>query len=259
MDECNNRKSDIRNRNFIRKSKIVNRKLLTRLLLRTGIFAAAMAFLESAVVVYLRALYYPEGFVFPLRMMDQQVLVTEIIREAATMVMLFTISMIAARSRISRFAFFIYVFAVWDIFYYIYLFLLLGWPPSFLTWDLLFLIPVTWAGPVVAPMINSLTMILLALIILYYRSKDESFRLTFYEWILLIVGSLIVIFAYTRPYMEYMLNLYSFSDMIHFRENTKLIEYAAAFVPANFSWLTYSLGQLLFFWSIVHIIRRMKR
>jgi hypothetical protein len=31
-----------------------------RLLLPVGIFAAAMAFLESAVVVYLRALYYPE-------------------------------------------------------------------------------------------------------------------------------------------------------------------------------------------------------
>ena len=228
-------------------------------LLWTGIFAAAMAVLESAVVVYLRALYYPEGFVFPLKMMDQQILVTEIFREAATIVMLFTIGVISTKSWISRFAVFIYAFAIWDIFYYIYLVFLLGWPPSLLTWDLLFLIPVTWAGPVLAPVINSLTMILLAVIILYYRSKDETFRLTFYEWLLLISGSLIVIFAYTRPYMEYMLDQYSISEMVHFRGNTKLIEYAAGFIPVKFSWFIYSLGQLLFFWSIIHVILRNRR
>ncbi len=234
-------------------------KPVNRILLWTGIFAAAMAFLESAVVVYLRALYYPEGFVFPLKMMDQQILVTEIIREAATMIMLIAIGVITIKNRISRFAVFIYAFAIWDIFYYIYLVFLLGWPPSLLTWDLLFLIPVTWAGPVLAPVINSLTMILLAVIILYYRSKDETFRLTFYEWLLLITGSLIVIFAYTRPYMEYMLDRYSISEMVHFRSNTKLVEYAAGFIPVNFSWVTYSLGQLLFFWSIFHVMRRMRR
>jgi len=234
-------------------------KKIPQILLLTGIFAAAMAFPESAVVVYLRALYYPGGFVFPLKMMDQQILVTEIIREGATMVMLITIAMIAVKNRLSRFAVFIYAFAIWDIFYYIYLYFLLGWPPSFLTWDLLFLIPVTWAGPVLAPVINSLTMILLAVIILYLKTKDESFRLTFYEWLLLIAGSLIVIVAYTRPYMEYMLGRYSISDMFHFSGNTKLVEYAADFVPATFSWVTYSLGQLLFFWAIIHVTHRIKR
>ncbi|MGA2823030.1 MAG: hypothetical protein ABSE72_05840 [Bacteroidales bacterium] len=234
-------------------------KKISEILLWTGIFAAAMAFLESAVVVYLRALYYPEGFVFPLKMMDQHILVTEILREAATMVMLFTIAGIATKSRISRFAVFIYSFAIWDIFYYIYLIFLLGWPPSLLTWDLLFLIPVTWAGPVLAPVINSLTMILLAVVILYYRSKDETFRISLYEWLLLITGSLIVIIAYTRPYMSYMLDRYSISEMVHFRGNTKLIEYAAAFVPVTFSWVIYLLGQILFFWSILHMMIRMRR
>ena len=232
---------------------------VSQILLWTGIFAAAMAFLESAVVVYLRALYYPEGFVFPLKMMDQHILVTEIIREVATMVMLFTVAGIAAKNRISRFAVFIYSFAIWDIFYYIYLIFLLGWPPSLLTWDLLFLIPVTWAGPVLAPVINSLTMILLALVILYYRSKDETFRISFYEWLLLITGSLIVIIAYTRPYMSYMLDRYSISEMVHFRGNTKLIEYASGFIPVTFSWIIYSLGQLLFFWSILHMVQRERR
>lgn len=232
---------------------------LAQLLLWTGIFAAAMAFLESAVVVYLRALYYPEGFVFPLKMMDRNILITEIIREAATMVMLVTIAILSTKNKISRFSVFIYAFAIWDIFYYLYLVFLLGWPPSLFTWDLLFLIPVTWAGPVIAPVINSLTMILLAVIILYYRSKDETFRITFYEWLLLIVGSLIVIFAYTQPYLGYILNRYSVYEMIHFSGNAKLVEYAAGFVPVKFNWLIYSLGQLLFFWSIFLVIQRNRR
>jgi hypothetical protein len=47
--------------------------------------------------------------------------------------------------------------------------------------------------------------------------------------------------------------------MVHFRENAKLVEYAAGFIPIVFSWVIYSLGQLLFFWSIFHVVIRMKR
>jgi hypothetical protein len=229
------------------------------ILLWTGIFAAAMAVPESAVVVYLRALYYPEGFAFPLKVMNQSILLTEIIREAATMVMLLTIAIIATKSLITRFAVFIYAFAIWDIFYYIFLVFLIGWPSSFLTWDLLFLIPVTWVGPVLAPVINSLTMILLAVIILYYRTKDNTFHLTFFEWLFLITGSLIMIIVYTRPYMSYMLDRFSISEMIHYRQNRSLPEYAAGFKPGTFNWFIYALGQLLFFWSILHTILRMRR
>ena len=228
------------------------------LLLWTAIFAIAMAFLESAVVVYLRALYYPGGFVFPLKMMDQHILITEVFREAATMVMLFAIGMIAGKNWISRFALFIYAFAIWDIFYYIFLLVLLGWPPSLLSWDLLFLIPVTWSGPVLAPIINSLTMILLAMIILYAKKTAEYFLLSRFEWILLIAGSIIIILAYTLPYIAYMLDRYSFSEILHFNRNTKLLAYSAAFIPVSFNWLIFTLGQILFFWSILHIKIRMK-
>ena len=231
----------------------------SHILLWTGIFAAAMAFLESSVVVYLRALYYPEGFVFPLKMMDERILVTEIIREAATIVMLFTIGVIAVKNWLSRFAIFIYCFAIWDIFYYIYLVLLLGWPSSFFTWDLLFLIPVTWVGPVLAPVINSITMILLVVLILKYKSKDETFRVNFYEWILLITGSLIVIFAYTQPYVNYILQEFSFSQVVHFQGNQDLMKYAAAFIPVKFNWIIFSLGQLLFFRAIYQMIMRMRK
>jgi hypothetical protein len=234
-------------------------KQIMSILFWTGIFAVAMASIESAVVVYLRALYYPEGFAFPLKMMDQDILITESLRETATIIVLFTIGVIATKSWITRFAVFIYVFAIWDIFYYICLVLLLGWPPSIFTWDLLFLLPVIWVGPMHAPVINSFTMILLAVIILYYHTKDKTFHLVFIEWALLITGSLIIIFDYTQPYMGYMLHRYSISGLIHFRRNPALLEYASGFKPVTFNWVIYVIGQLLYFWTICHVIKRMRK
>ena len=122
------------------------------------LFAVAMGFLESAVVIYLRTIYYPEGFAFPIKLSGQTIALTEVLREAATLVMLFTVSLIADKKGINRFAYFLLAFAVWDIFYYIFLKLLIHWPASFFTWDILFLIPFIWVGPVLAPIINSITM-----------------------------------------------------------------------------------------------------
>lgn len=234
-------------------------KQIKSILLWTGIFAVAMAFLESAVVVYLRALYYPEGFSFPLKMMDERIMTTEALREAATLVMLFAAGAIATKSRITRFAVFIYVFAIWDIFYYIFLVLLLGWPKSPFTWDLLFLLPVIWVGPVIAPVINSLTMILLAVIILYYSTDDNTFHLTVLELVLLITGSLIIIYSYTQPYMSYMLERYPISALVRSQRNPGFLDYAAAFKPVKFNWFIYITGQLFFLWTIVHTFMRMRR
>ena len=104
-------------------------------LLWLSIFGIAMGLLESAVVVYLRELYYPEGFAFPLKPMGPTLILTEILREAATLVMLMAIGVLAGRTRTERFGYFIFTFAVWDIFYYLFLKLLLNWPESLLTWD----------------------------------------------------------------------------------------------------------------------------
>ncbi len=127
------------------------------------VFSIAMGYLEAAVVVYLRELYYPEGFDFPLKEMDMGIIVTELFREAATMIMLLSIGFLAAKRKIERLAYFVLPFAIWDIFYYVFLKVALGWPESLLTWDILFMLPVTWVGPVICPVINSLTMILLCM------------------------------------------------------------------------------------------------
>jgi hypothetical protein len=118
-----------------------------------GIFGIAFGFLEATVVVYLRQLYYPEGFDFPMIWASLELFRIELIRELSTLTMLLSIGILTGRNAIQRFAWFLYAFAIWDIFYYIALKILIGWPPSLLTWDLLFLIPVAWNGPVLAPVL----------------------------------------------------------------------------------------------------------
>ena len=145
------------------------------------IFAIAMGYLEAAVVVYLRELYYPDGFYikekvgFPfikfglveeLKPFSKKLILTELGREAATIVMLLTLALIAGYSIKSYIAYFLLLFGIWDIFYYVFLKVILGWPESFSTTDVFFLIPVPWIGPVWLPVLLSLIIISIGLIIL---------------------------------------------------------------------------------------------
>jgi hypothetical protein len=123
------------------------------------VFGAAMGLLEAAVVVYLRELYYPQGFLFPIVVMPVRIAVVELMREAMTLVMLAAVSVIAERRAIERFFVFAYLFGVWDLTYYAGLKIVLGWPESIWTWDILFLIPVPWLAPVFYPALISVLLI----------------------------------------------------------------------------------------------------
>ncbi|MCB0771654.1 MAG: hypothetical protein KDC00_14745, partial [Flavobacteriales bacterium] len=155
-----------------------------------------MAFLESAVVVYLRALYYPSGFDFPLVPMDTSLVTIEVLREFATMIMLLAPAALVSRSALERFAWFCYGFGVWDIFYYIWLKVLLDWPSDLGTFDLLFLIPAPWVGPVWAPCIVSIGLILVALLILYGASLDPRRTFALSTWVYLVLGALAMILSF---------------------------------------------------------------
>lgn len=125
-------------------------------------FALAMAYLESAVVVYLNgALGAPVGAIFPLRPAAavSQLMAIEVGREAATLVMIALVGVIAGRTPVERLAWSAVVFGAWDIGYYGWLFVFAGWPSSLATNDLLFLIPVPWVGPVWSPMVVSLALV----------------------------------------------------------------------------------------------------
>lgn len=212
------------------------------------LFSIAMGFLESAVVVYLRQLYYPTGFRFPLTIMDMHVFVTELLREAATLIMLVGVAVLGASSARQRFAFFLIAFAVWDIFYYVFLKLLLDWPESLLTWDILFLLPVPWVGPVLAPCIVSLTMVLLAAVILTSDTQIKRGQINFLEWSLLGSGSLVLLVSWTWDYVVL------FGPGIPSAEQS--ISFYATYIPQHYSWWLFGLGEFLLLAAIYSFYRR---
>jgi hypothetical protein len=132
-------------------------------LLWLTLWSAAFGVTEGAVVVYLRRIIYPgrpaDGPLFPLRFVDPALLGTEIAREAATLVMLLGVAMLAERRPLKRFGAFAFCFGIWDLAYYAALRVWIGWPQSLLTWDVLFLIPKPWAAPVLAPVLVSLGLV----------------------------------------------------------------------------------------------------
>ena len=162
------------------------------------VFSIAFGYIEAAVVVYLRAIFHPDGFTFPMTVFGRdaaslRILLTEIGREGATIVLIFTGAWLFGRNRQQRFAYFMVIFAVWDIFYYVWLKILLDWPASIMDWDILFLIPVTWASPVFYPVLISMTILVFAVVILYCSCFVRPIKTTFSDWIAFSLSALIVV------------------------------------------------------------------
>jgi hypothetical protein len=139
--------------------------------LAIAFFGIAFGYIEATVMVYLRAIFYPDGFVFPITNFGDmpgamRFLLTEIGREVATLLLIFATCYMLGRNWRRRLAYFMIIFAIWDVFYYAWLKLLLDWPVSVTDWDVLFLMPVAWAGPVLAPIVTSAIMLVIAAVLL---------------------------------------------------------------------------------------------
>ncbi|TET74789.1 MAG: hypothetical protein E3J56_01825 [Candidatus Aminicenantes bacterium] len=163
-------------------------------------FSIAMGFLEAATVVYLRALYYPEGFSFPLKTIPIDILLVEIGREISTIVMLAFIGSIAGKTLLEKFCYFTYSFGIWDIFYYVWLKLISNWPPSLSTWDLLFLVPVPWVGPILAPLIVALTMTIVAAVIIYLQGKGIYLKISKLDLMLGAFAALLIFASFVMDF-----------------------------------------------------------
>lgn len=197
------------------KSKFPATKLLVII-----IFSIALAFIEAAIVVYLRQLYYPAGFCFPLKIIPLKIYWVEISREAATIIMLAAVGWLSAKSFLSRFAGFVIAFGIWDIFYYVFLKITLNWPTGVMDWDILFLIPLPWVGPVLAPVVVSAALIGGGVIVWVRASQGRPIVPTTWHWALEILAGLIIIYS--------------------FLTNAKLVMQQG--IPVHFHWELFAIG-----------------
>jgi len=168
-----------------------------------AIFAIAFAWVESAIVVYLREIYYEGSFSFPIivnwaddKYVIDKLLRIELGREVATILMLVAVGWAAGKNRLQKFSFFMIVFGIWDIFYYIWLWVMLRWPESLMTWDLLFCIPLPWTGPVITPMLIALTLVAAGSLIVYYDEKGTTIRFYWYDWVVESVCGILIVIAF---------------------------------------------------------------
>jgi hypothetical protein len=161
------------------------------------IFAIAMAWVESAVVFYLRSMigriepYQPD----PLPVIGRFASV-EMPREFATLVMLFTVGWLAGRTWRARIGYAAIAFGVWDIFYYAFLKMICGWPHSLLDWDVLFLLPLPWWGPVLAPVLISLMMILWGAFASQFERTHAPVLSNWRVWVLNFAGVALALYVF---------------------------------------------------------------
>ncbi len=138
----------------------------------------ALGYWEAIVVVYLRRILPPLPWEvtsvaeFSNLLRSYGVLFSEQTREASTIVILLMVAFLMGRKWVEKLAIFLWVFAIWDIFYYIWLKVLIGWPPNLATIDCLFLIPGPWLAPVYVPLLASLVMMSIAIFLLRKARKQ---------------------------------------------------------------------------------------
>ncbi len=172
-------------------------------------------------MIYLRQLYYPEGFSFPMKPIPENILFMEMMREAATMGILISVGLIAGRSAWRKFAFFMYCFGLWDIGYYLWLKLFIGWPASFFEPDILFLLPVAWWGPVLAPVIVAISLCMSAVLIIRRVEKGWKPLLKKLDIFWIALGAGIILYT--------------------FMADAKIIE--AGMAPPPYRWLLFAIGE----------------
>jgi hypothetical protein len=157
------------------------------------LFAIAMAWMESATVYYLRVLVNRvepyQADPLPIHPVLGPI---ELVREAATLLMLLTVGMLGARRWHARLGYAAIAFGVWDIFYYIFLRVMCGWPRSVFDWDVLFLLPLPWWGPVLAPVCIAVLMIVWGTLV----TQRASPAITSPSWQISLVGIVLALYVF---------------------------------------------------------------
>jgi hypothetical protein len=168
----------------------------TKKLLWVGLFAVAFAYVEAAVVVYLRQMYGIQNLLQDIPAFDPMIAFVEVGREFSTLIMLLAVGWAAGRSLQTRLGFAFFAFGLWDIFYYIWLKLFINWPESLLTTDILFLLPLPWWGPVIGPVLIASLMVIGGSLAVIADDRGQAVRFSAIEGILLLEGIMVLLYSF---------------------------------------------------------------
>jgi len=207
-------------------------------------FAVAMAWMEAATVFYIRALvgrvepYQPDPL--PIHGALGNV---ELVREAATLVMLAAVGWLAGRTWRQRAAYTALAFGIWDVMYYVFLRPISGWPNTLFDWDVLFLLPLPWWGPVIAPVSIAVLMIVWGTLVTQASDRvviveDTSARWT---WALAAIGAVLALGVFMTDALR---ALPDGRDAI------------LRVLPAVFNWPLFSTALVLMATPVVHLVYR---
>lgn len=213
---------------------------MTKKILWVGIFAIAMAFIEAAVVVYLRRIYGISDLLIHVPPFDPQIARIELGRELATLVMLLSFGWVAGQNLQSRLGFALIAFGVWDIFYYLWLKVFIGWPKTLLDPDLLFLFPLPWWGPIIAPLLISLLMIIGGTLAGIRNDQGYVIRFRITEKIALLAGILAMLYAFMQDAISIL------------PTDANLL---SQLKPSQFNWLVFLVGLFLSGFVVWRIMR----
>lgn len=210
-----------------------------------ALFAIAMAWVESAVVFYLRTMIHR---LHPYQANPLPVIgglgSVEMVRELATMIMLLTIGMLAGRTWRSRLGYTAVAFGIWDIFYYVFLKVMCDWPGSLLDWDILFLVPLPWWGPVLAPVLIALLMIVWGTLASQLGPVRTSLRASASAWGIAVIGMAVTLWLFMYDSLQV-----ADQGLDAIRNN----------LPTTFNWPLFTVGLVLMGCPVMEICRGLRR
>jgi len=208
------------------------------------VFAIGMAWVEAACVYYLRVMVDRlnpyQANPLPMRGILGQV---ELVREAATLIMLITIGALAGRTWRTRLGYTAIAFGIWDIFYYVFLKAICDWPKSLFDWDILFLLPLPWWGPVLAPACIALLMIVWGTLVSESSDRSPGVSVTSALWPLSSFGIALALYAFMAD---------SLHAVHHGLDVTRTV------LPTTFNWSVFLVALTLMAAPVAHIAWQMR-
>ena len=133
---------------------------------------------------------------------------------------------------------------MWDIFYYVFLKIICGWPHSLFDWDVLFLLPLPWWGPVLAPVLISLLLILWGTFASQFERNQQPALSNWRAWVLNFAGVALALYVFM-------------ADAIAAAQRG--LDAIRTVLPEKFNWLLFNLALLLMAAPVLQIGWQMLR